>query len=94
MKETTAEHWKRVGIRPIPGLGLGVKYIDLRDRNVAASSLGTQSARTPPSLKHNTTSKKTAAQQAETSEMKKTTAEHRKRVSIKPLPGIDTCTNT
>jgi len=22
MKETTAEHWKRVGIRPIPGTGV------------------------------------------------------------------------
>jgi len=27
-------------------LGLGVKYIDLRDRNIAASSLGIQSTRT------------------------------------------------
>jgi len=76
------------------GLGLGVKYIDLRDRNVAASSLGTQSARTQPSLKHNTPSKKTAAQQGETSEMKEITAEHRERVSIKPIPGADAGANT
>ena len=41
------------------GLGLGVKYIDLRDRNVAASSLGTQSTRTPPSLERDTTSEET-----------------------------------
>jgi len=66
------------------GLGLGVKCIDLRDRNVAASSLGTQSTRTQPSLRHNTASKKTSAQQAETSEMKEITADHRKRVHIGP----------
>ena len=38
-------------------LGLGVKYIDLRDRNIAASSLGTQSTRTQPGLKRDTISK-------------------------------------
>jgi len=41
------------------GLGLGVKCIDLRDRNIAASSLGTQSTRTQPGLKHDTTSEET-----------------------------------
>ena len=76
------------------GLGLGVKCIDLRDRNVAASSLGIQSTRTQPSLKHNTVSEKTAAQAAETSEMKETTAEHQRRVGIRPIPGADAGTNT
>jgi len=75
-------------------LGLGVKYIDLRDRNVAASSLGTQSVRTQPSLRHNTASKKTTAQQTETSEMKETTAEHRERVGIRPIPSTEAGTNT
>jgi len=46
----------------ILSLRLGVKCIDLRHRNVAASSLGTQLTPTPPSLKHNTASKKTDAQ--------------------------------
>jgi len=76
------------------GLGLGVKYIDLRDRNIVASSLGTQSERIPPSLKHNATSKKTPALQAETSEMKETTSAHGKQVGIRPIPGTDAGTNT
>jgi len=76
------------------GLGLGVNYIDLRDRNVAASSLDTQSTRTQPSLWHNTARKKTAAQQAETSEMKETTAEDWERVSIRPILGTEVSTNT
>ena len=67
------------------GLWLGVKYIDLRDRNIAGSSLGTQSMRTPPRLRHNTASKKTAAQLAETTEMKETTTEQWQRVSIRPI---------
>jgi len=75
-------------------LELGVKCIDLRDKNVAASSLGTQSTRAQPGLRHNTAGKKTAAQQAETSEMKETIAEHRERVGIKPIPGIGVSTNT
>jgi len=44
----------------LQALGLGVKYIDLRDRNiVAVSSLGTQAILTLPGLRDNTASKKT-----------------------------------